>query len=186
MSDSWPVLPQPKEEERSIWRSKSWINGGVPPVAAQAAGDSDDPEEEWPEVPQPAVSERKFWQSASWRKPSAEEISAAWASVAESISILQQAGHEVPAGLVAVAAKREVLASEEEEMRATYLGFKEHMNNEEVPAELAAAAGAFIKGYDVLRCVYMPLNIHAAEAGSDSDESLGVDELEDMAEILEG
>ena len=188
MSESWPVVPQPKEEERSIWRSKSWVHGGVAAaVPHQPDPEGDEPEGEWPEVPQPAINERKFWSSASWRKPSDGEVSAAWGDLAQSIKTLQDAGHEVPAGLVLVVQKKEVLACEEEEMRATYLGFKEHMLNPEgVPAELVSAATSFIKGYDVLKCVYMTLNIKVAEEDSESDESLGVDELEEMAEILEG
>ena len=156
-------------------------------VAHPPAADSDEPEGEWPEVPQPAINERKFWQSASWRKPGAEEVNAAWADLAQSIKTLQDAGHEVPAGLISVTEKKEVLASEEEELRSTYLGFKEHMLSPEgVPEELVSAATSFIRGYDVLKCVYMSLNIKVVEEESDSDESLGVDELEEMAEILEG
>lgn len=182
MSESWPVVPQAKEEERTIWRAKSWVN-----PTAVAETETEENEDQWPEVPQPALNERKFWQSASWRKPSAEEVTAAWESLATSIHTLQQAGHEVPVGLLAVVEKKEVLACEEEEMRNTYLGFKEHMQSPEgVPEELVAAATAFLKGYDVLKCVYMPLNIRVQEEDTDSDDSLGVDELEEMAEILEG
>lgn len=181
MADAWPVVPSPKEEERSIWRAKSWINHGA------LAAVEEPKEDEWPEVPAPALDERKFWQSASWRKPSAEDVNNAWNNMSQCITILTEAGHELPSGLKEVVEKREVVPSEEEELKRTYLGFKEHLKSAEgVDERIVDAAMMFVKGYDVLKCVYMPLNVRVIEEDEESVDSLGVDELAEMAEILEG